>query len=256
MMLIKKYQYSDTDPGRSARVEPSAFSVPARGDAYDFAATVYCTRIPAGRRWGALWSGDEEEIERLHEIVREIARATAREYSIFDAGAAEQAVNDRLRMRLDDEARTGAGQWTVRVELTPPEEVRELMREALRKRHEIETNAEADALRREKTDELREGWRRFLDQTAADPIARYAVRLAEAPEGVAEVLKAVHDERRKGAEDLLKVIDRIAEAYQSADIVGLVVNSETVLRETLKLVGIEPPSLDPDAVLVPIDGDL
>jgi hypothetical protein len=50
--------------------------------------------------------------------------------------------------------------------------------------------------------------------------------LAQVPDQI------VLQDRRKGAEKLLTLIDKIVEAHRSVDILDLVINSEPVLRKT------------------------
>ncbi len=111
-------------------------------------------------------------------------------------------------------------------------------------------------MRMTETEGLRDGWDRFLDDAAKSKNAQHAVQLAENPHNIAEVLEEVLKDRRKGAEDLVSLINKIVEVQRSADILDLVVRSETVLRKTLEMMGIQLPAMDADALLAPLEGDI
>jgi hypothetical protein len=242
--------------------EPDFFAVPALDPAYDFKVVVYCTRQPARRYRGYRTSrllAEEEELRSVSEIIRDTLRQTGRKFSIFDPGAAEQAMNELLAGRLEEAGRadrTITGRWLARAEVTVPDEVLTLMRKALDEEYEIQTRARTTTLRMAETDKLRLGWECFLDDAAKSRNAQHAVRLAENPRNIAQVLEEVLNDRRSGAENLLTLIDKIIEVEQSADILDLVVSSETVLRKTLEMMGIQLPEVAADSLLAPLDGDV
>ncbi|WP_141584307.1 hypothetical protein [Actinomadura sp. WMMA1423] len=256
-MWLIKHQYTSQapdSPTSAAASEPEHFTVPAQGGAFDFTATAHCTGVTAGWRIGLRRDG-VGEVERMLETVRLAVRETARRFPVFEAARAEEAANRNVSDRLAEMAAEpdGPRTWTVRVELRPPDEVLDAMRESALDRYRIEAKAEADALRLKKTDDLRVRWQRFLEESAANPTARYAVRLTQEPHQAAETLGTLQKERRESAEELLEHVTRLAEALQSADILGLVVNSETVLRKTLALMGVRMAPIDDDSPLVPAD---
>ncbi|MES9605059.1 hypothetical protein AB0C69_14710 [Actinomadura sp. NPDC048032] len=258
-MWLIKHQFpahAPEPPTSDSAFEPARFTVPAQGGAFDFTVTAYCACTAAGWRRIALWRDNSTEVERLLETVRIAVRETARRFTVFDAGRAEEAANRDLSYRLAEMALESDGTlaWTVRVELRPPDEVRDAMRESALDRYRIEAKAEADTLRLKKTDDLRLRWQRFLEESAGNPTARYAVRLTQEPHQAAETLGTLQRERREGAEELLEHVTRLAQALESADILGLVVNSETVLRKTLALMGVRMAPIDDDTPLVPADG--
>jgi hypothetical protein len=101
----------------------------------------------------------------------------------------------------------------------------------------------------------RRRWDQFLNEAAESANAQHAVRLAEDPSNLAQALEDVLEGRKKGATELLTLIHKIIEAQQSADILDLVVKSETVLRETLKMMGIPVPDAE-GTLLAPLEGDI
>jgi hypothetical protein len=239
--------------------EPEYFAAPALDPAYDFKVVVYCAKQPERRRRTIWWQADNEEFNQVYEILRDTIRQTARQFPIFQAGAAEQAINAFLVGRLDDAQRNErilTSRWAARAEVSLPDEVLTLMRNALSEQYQIRVQAKATAMRMAKTDELRQGWDRFLDDAAKSQNAEHAVQLAEDPHNIAQVLAEVLNDRRKGAEELVTLINKIVDVQRSADILDLVVRSETVLRKTLAMMGIQLPAMDEDALLAPLEGDL
>jgi hypothetical protein len=235
------------------------FSAPALNPAYDFKVIVYCTMQTLRRYRIGWWQAKRQELHKVSEIIRDTIRQTARQFSIFQPGAAEQAINERLAKRLDGAERNNKAiisRWTARAEVALPEEILTLMRDAFNENYEIRENAKATALRMTETEGLREGWDRFLDDAAKSKNAQHAVQLAENPHNIAEVLEEVLTDRRKGAEDLVNLINKIVEVQRSADILDLVVQSETVLRKTLEMMGIQLPAMEADAMLAPLEGDI
>lgn len=237
--------------------ELEPFPAPAREPAYQFEVTVYCSCQPM-RRWrGARWPAQQDELARAYHLIRGTVRQVAVQFSIFEPGAAEREMNERLADMLKDAHldRTLSLSWTARAEVALPRDVLRLMRDAVADEYKIQATARVTELRMVKTNELREGWDRFLNEAAQSPNAQHAVHLAEDSADIAETLAKVLEARRAGAKDLLTIIDNILEAHRSADILDLVVRSETVLHHTLKMMGIPIPDLDPDNLLVPVSDE-
>jgi hypothetical protein len=238
--------------------DPGFLAAPSLEPAYDFRVTVYCSRQPTRRRRSCRWPVLKDEIAQVCEIVRGTIRLSTRKFSIFDPAAAEQAVNHDLAEALA-EAGCSRGPvspgWIASAELAPPEEALKLMRETMEKEYRIRTKANADNLLITKVSELREGWEQFLNEAATSRNAQHAVRLAENPDDIAKVLEDVLKDRRKGAEELLILIDKIVDAQRSVDILDLVVMSESVLRKTLEMIGIPLPEAVEGALLEPLDSE-
>jgi hypothetical protein len=260
-LIAKQFAAPGSDWMLDAK-EPDYFPVPALDPAYDFKVVVYCLRESRGRRRyrSGRWLAEKEELFQVSEIIRDALRQTGRQFSIFEPGAAEQSINEQLANRLEDAARSDRaviGRWVARAEVNLPDDVLTLMRNALNQEYEIRTKARTTASLISETEKLRVGWDRFLQDAAKSQNAQYAVRLAEDPRNIADVLKQVLDDRRRGAENLLRLIDRIVEGQRSADILDLVVQSETVLRKTLEMMGIPVPPMEADALLGgPLEGEI
>lgn len=259
-MWLMKGQLSTIGPNGVISGEgPGFLTAPAREPAYDFEVTVYCSWQPVRRRWSSHWPPDREELAQVYEIIRGTVRLSSRDFSIFEPAKAERAINTRLAEELGNAERSGrpiSPGWTARAELGLPDEVLALMRKTLDEEYGIRAKAKSTTLLMSKTGELREGWDQFLNDAAGSRNAQHAVRLAENPSNVAQVLEEVLKDRRKGAEDLLTLINKIVEAQRSADILDLVVKSETVLRETLKMMGIPLPETEEGTLLEPLEGEI
>lgn len=259
MWLMKGELGTITPDGIIGTEDLDRLSAPAREAAYDFTVTVYCSWLPSERRWSTRWSGGREELARVHEIVRKTIRTTSRDFSIFDPARAEQAINSRLAEEFGKAQRSDwaiSPGWIARVELELPDEVLALIRKTLGEEYSIRAKANVARLLMGKISELRAGWDKFLDDAAESRNAQHAVQLAEDPRNLAQVLEEVLTDRRKGAENLLGLINKIVEAQQSADILDLVVKSETVLRETLKMMGLPVPEIQEGTLIEPLEGEI
>lgn len=234
-----------------------SFLSPARESAYDFIVTCRSSRTYYRRRRWERKPDDPSEFYQIVNLTRRTTWFNTRNYTIFEPAAAEIAINSRLAEALgnaESEQVIDPG-WAVRAELAIPEAVQDLIRGEIKEKFAIEAKARAAAALIDVTGKLRIGWDRFLDSAAASPNSHHAVRLAEDPSNLAQALEAVIKDRKKGASDFLILIDKIIEAQRSADILDLVVKSETVLRETLKMMGIPVP--DPEGTLLaPLEGDI
>jgi hypothetical protein len=179
-----------TDPAaRPLSDEPATFSSPATDPAYDFTVEVYYRKTDMNRRCTSPWLDERERI-RTSVLVRETTREVSREYSIYKPGTAEQAINAELVRRLGEGGRAGRSVWSARVEVRPPDEVREMLRTDLKGRYEIQSRARANGLLLEMTDQLNQRWAAFLKSAPKTPAAPYALKLADKPENLAEVLRA------------------------------------------------------------------
>lgn len=258
MPVVDHRPVTVTPDGVAGGTENTYFAAPARELAYDFKVVVYCRKAPS-RRWLFRKNADQADLVRIYHLVRTTVRESARDFSIFQPAAAEQAANAYLAevlVRAAQADRSISPGWGAHAEFTLPDKVLALMRESLGQEYSIRAKAKVAELLMSKTGELRTGWDEFLNQAAESPNAQHAVRLAENPGNVAKVLEDVLEHRRKDAEGLLTLINKIVEAHQSADILDLVVNSETVLRKTLTMMGIPLPPADGDGLLVPLDGEV
>lgn len=244
--------------GRPGGEEYSFYDAPSREAAYNFKVVVYCFWRPAHRRWSSRWAIEREELARVHEIIRKTVRASTRAFSIFDPAAAEETTNANLVRALDSATqaatliRTG---WTARAEVQIPNEVLAVMRKAWEEEYKIEAKAKAARLVMNTTSELRTGWDKFINEAAGSKNAHHAVRLAEEPKNVAKVLDDVMHDRREDTRKFLTLIDKIVEAHRSADVLDLVVNSQSVLRKTLRLMGIPVGEEEVDTLFEPLDAD-
>lgn len=256
-LISRQFDITETTEVADDR-DPGFFTAPSLEPAYDFQVVVYCWRQPARRHRSQRWPVVNDEFSHACEIIRGTVRRSTRKFSIFDPANAEQAVNSELARTLDAAAGSGgpiSPGWRARAELTPAEEALSLMRDTTKGEYKIQSKARADDLLMTKVSELRERWEKFLDDAATSKNAQHAVRLAEKPDNIAKVLEDALKDRRKDAHDLLSLIDKIVEAQRSADILDLVVKSESVLRTTLEVMGIPVPEAVEGTLLEPLEGE-
>jgi hypothetical protein len=69
-------------------------------------------------------------------------------------------------------------------------------------------------------------------------------------------LEEVLNGRRERAEELITLLGKIVEVQRSVDIFELVARSDTVLRKTLEMMGIELPGMEGDALLASLADDI
>lgn len=247
MFLISR-QFAEPSP-LSIGDRPETFPAPSAEPAYDFTITAFYQRTVKGGRRTTVWL-QREELARTREVVRDTARSVSSEYSILKPVQAEKAINDALARSLAVEGRSTPSVWRARVEVTPPDAVREMLQATLRERYEIEARARVQELLVATTDQLRELWSGFLARAAKHSSAPHALELAQDPQHVADVLKKMLDEHRDDARHLLELVAGIVEAHRSAGILDLVVETDSVLRRTLAMMGIELPEQESDPFVV------
>jgi hypothetical protein len=238
-MILMNRQF--TGPGEKAE----SFQAPSAEPAYDFTVAVFYRKVGAGRRRTTPWLDERERVDTSG-VVRQVARQMSREYSILEPARAEQAINAELDGRLGAEG----CRWSARVEVTAPTDVRKMLRRALHRQHDIDSRARENERLLYKTDTLRRRWSDFLNDAMKDPAAPYALQLVDRAD-VAEVLRNMLAERRADVGEWLTLVARIVEAHQNAGVLDLVVESDTVLRKTLEMMGVELPAPDDDALLLP-----
>jgi hypothetical protein len=247
LFLISR-QFAEPSP-LSIGDRPETFPAPSAEPAHDFTISAFYQRTVKGGRRTTVWL-QREELARTSEVVRDTARRVSCGYSILEPVRAEKAINDALTRSLADEGRSTRSIWRARVEVTPPDEVREMLRKTLKKRYEIEADARVQELLVATTDRLRELWSDFLTRSAKHASAPHALELARDPERVADVLTTMLGERRDDAGRLLELVAGIVEAHRSAGILDLVVETDSVLRRTLEMMGIELPEQESEPFVV------
>ncbi|MFC3982657.1 hypothetical protein [Streptosporangium jomthongense] len=241
-------------PSISEESDTPPFTSPALGEAFDFTVKVHLSWLRNNRR--SQWTPDSEEANHVNGLIRQTIRATTRRHSIFEPDAAETAVNIALDRCLSGVSRTDAkiiSRWSARAELELPEEVKEVRRTHLFDMHAIEARAEAAKLRVEKLRETGAVWEDLLSEATGSAFARYAVRLTENPENVADIFEQMLDARREEAEKLFKLVAEIVAAQRTAGIYDLVLATDSALRQAFERLGVPIPLADPDSMFAPLD---
>jgi hypothetical protein len=220
-------------------------TTPAAHDTFDFVATVRLDWCVTGRRTrlDAEIGGERENVRRQ---VAEIVRARAREHPPFRPAEAERGVRAALETafaRPVHECDEVVVSCAPHVEVGLGQQVREHQRKLGEQLLVVEAEAEVTRLRVERLAELRDLWSRFLGEGSTDWRTRFAVKLAEHPHDVHQVMDDMLDERRGEAVRLMNMVGTIVNAQETANVYDLVVGSESVLRKTLELMGVATPPL-------------
>lgn len=233
--------------------QPFEFWTPARGDGFAF-------HVSVRLHWEATGSGARAALRRavgerrdaFRWRLEDAVRPVARQHAPHEPHLAEQEINELIKgMRLfgEDEKVQFVCVATSRVTPALPivrqQQKLWLSRVAQEELHRraVET---ADRMR-----ESREAWRAFLSEGMDDWITPYAVRLAESRNDVAGTVTDMLDHRKREAKDLLALVSQIMSAHQSTNVYDFVVSSETVLRNTLSMMGIAMPEPPPDSLFSP-----
>ncbi|TMR99601.1 hypothetical protein [Nonomuraea basaltis] len=246
--MLYHVQQNEPEAEPPVNIEPFVLTSPAKGDAYDFSVTLLRTATSAGKRARALLNDEVPEAEAVLQRACQEVRPITRRFEITEAGAAEQAANEKLRSISG--SMTGVYRWTVRAEVNVPEEIRQLNRDAHRKQHDIRSDAAAALLQIKSTDEVRQKWQEFLAAVEGSARVVHAIQLAVAPEQLPQIIAELVEQRQQGAQELLGTVDRIMQSYQAVDMLNFVVSNESVLRSTLELLGLPVPPLEDDSLLV------
>ncbi|QXJ23425.1 hypothetical protein AGRA3207_004573 [Actinomadura graeca] len=222
------------------------FQTPARDDVFEFIVTVQLEWCAKGERSLSELSADiAAERDGTHNRVRAIARDASRKHSPFNASEAEREINEALQREFETIVHSCEDvevTCTPSVHVVMSEEVRASRQELGHSLLKIEANAEAHKLQLKKWAELRDLWLVFLKEKSDDHAVRFAVELAEKPANIAGVMDLMRTERREDAERLLRIVDSVINAQQTANVYDLVVSSETVLRKTLEMMGLDVPA--------------
>ncbi|MET8157743.1 hypothetical protein ABZT47_15300 [Sphaerisporangium sp. NPDC005289] len=236
----------------ATREDPASyvFTTPSRGDGFKFMVSAWLWRRSATgslvfRPWKELREDQEHSIK---DYVREIVRDLLRQYSIFDAAAAEQAANDHFQRWLrEPPSGSVTGTWRATIEVDVPEEVRRLRRAHESELFRVEAKAAEISLQVNKLRASRTLCEQFLTEAMDTATARHAVRLTQAVEKVADITDSMLDEREKKAERLLATLAKVVDAQRHANAFELVIASESALRAAFERLGVPLPEPDPDS---------
>ncbi|GAA5068536.1 hypothetical protein HNP84_008397 [Thermocatellispora tengchongensis] len=99
--------------------------------------------------------------------------------------------------------------------------------------------------------ELRALWRAFLSEGMDDWMTTYALRLAERKQDAAGVHTEMVDHRREDAQRLLEMVEKIIAGHRITNAYEFMVDSETVLKRTLQMMGVPLPPAPPNGAASP-----
>ncbi|WP_433532616.1 hypothetical protein ACQPYA_11630 [Micromonospora sp. CA-263727] len=182
---------------------PHPLLVPAKGDAFDF-------RLHVVYFWTASYMSFEELQLRAETllpwaggIVRERAVDLAREHEPHRAHDLERALNNLLmHQRWPQDPKLP--QFSVRLRVSPDEQVRKRLRPYWEERIKLECDHELEKIRARQADDLTRRWGAVLQSLQDDPVTAHAARLTG--EQFAEVFRRYVEERRDIVPDLVSLL--------------------------------------------------
>lgn len=229
------------------------FSVPAKGDGYEFSVTVHFTWCVTGRAFGYVLAhrvldNRTRVLERLLGRVREVSRR----YPPYDAAAAEANIHrciaeifnanhlvfvagEEAAARPDGDAR--AIEFRTAVHLDKP--VREAQQEAWSRRQKVVNEHDLARVMAGHLSESRQLWQSFLREGARDWLTPYAVALAKSPDEAADVISRMFRDRHDQVGELAEQVVKQTKAYGGLDAFELMTQNDTVLRRLMTMMGIE-----------------
>ena len=236
----------DHPPGEGLHVwdDPVEIKTPARGDAWDFVVTVWCSWCAQPKTDNGLDLAAEINTTRrmVQRRIHTVVRATARQFLPHLPAEAEDAVNERLAavfLAPVHDCEDVTVRCTVQAWVAPSEEVRERQRELYQGLIEDHAKLEKTRSRVARLGEERDLWVPFFEKSEENWRSRHAVKLADV--GAAEVMEIMERLREEKAEEFLETLNRVMSAQQQVNVFDLVKNSESVLRFALKQLGVHVP---------------
>lgn len=238
-----------------AHDEEFILETPAMGEAFSFMIRVRCS-------WSVKDNVNQEERRRVswkvhkfieqshlvtHARLEERIRPIARQFPPYRAAEAEDALNKELVGYLD-----GADTHvTVRVWVDVCDSVRKKLENSWTSRLEADAEGEKQKARVHFLRDLQREWQQLLmaglegigavSEAKTGWLAPYALALAENPEGAAEQLRKVLEERVGQTERLLKNLTQMA-LDERLDAIQFAYESESTLRSLLVYLGVPVPS--------------
>jgi hypothetical protein len=176
------------------------------------------------------------EEQRVRKELRELSRKfTPEELADFERGAGE-------KLGGAEQFCDGLLECHYRVEVSPDQ----ALQDHLRKKWETGATAEADHKLKERALErlqpLQERWLRFLRELEADPLSALAVRLADDPSQLAEIIGRRASEQEYLQEELKKLCDTTSEAYRDMGVFDFVMKTDGALAALIRHLGIDQAS--------------
>ncbi|MFC6080419.1 hypothetical protein [Sphaerisporangium aureirubrum] len=233
--------------------QPFEFWTPALHDGFPFHVSIRLSwQVKGAGARRALREAVGERREAFRQRLEDAVRPVARLRAPHEPHLAEKEINELIKgMRLFEEDEKVQFACTATSRVTPAWPIVQQQQKLWLSRVAQEEMHRRAVLAVGRMRESREAWRSFLSEGMDDWITPYAVRLAESHEDVAGTVTEMLDYRRNEASDLIALVSQIMSAHQSTNVYDFVVSSETVLRNTLTMMGIPMPDPPPDSLFSP-----
>ncbi|MFI6393733.1 hypothetical protein [Nonomuraea sp. NPDC050540] len=231
------------------------FGTPARGDSYDFLVTAeLCWCATGARSQDELLQKIKDRSAEIDAEIKAAARPVARRFVPYRPGDAEQAVGAAMRGAV--EAALAAVpdpdgvvlNCTPRVRVDMHDDIKTLQRKYVAEQVEVEARHDRSTLEAERLGELRVVWRDFIADGLPDWKTPYAVSMALQPELSAKLLFALRKDRREEAQGLVETVAQVATGHERLDLLEFAVASDSALRKTYELLGLQLPDAGPDSL--------
>ncbi|WP_436758561.1 hypothetical protein [Streptosporangium sp. V21-05] len=228
---------------------PFSFDTPALNDGFAFTVSIRLHWSATGEcSRSALRTAIDGQREASRWHISDTVRRVAREHAPHLPHRAEARINERIkgvRLFTVDGVQLECTAY-LRVEAAQPivRQQQEMWQQRLADQEAHET-AKVNV---ERMNELRELWRDFLSEGMTHWVSPYAARLAENAGVMAQTSAEMVNHRNADTERLLTLIGQVMNAQQSTNVYEFVVSSETVLRNTLTMMGLPVPDPGPGSL--------
>jgi hypothetical protein len=240
-------------PRTVKRMTTFQFVTPGLGDSYDFAVETECCWCASGDLTeDALQAKIDQYAPVFERVIRRGPRAEARKHLPHRPDVAESALNDAVKTAVENELAATPDldgvvlNLDVTSQVSIAEPVRVMQQGLLGDRVRAAALLDLSEMYATRLGELRDCWRQFIRDGEADWFTPYAVELAQHPENAAKVLFSMDRQRRADAETFVDRLGTIASHHSDMDLLEFAMATDTALRRTCSVLGIQVPDPSPE----------
>lgn len=213
-------------------------SAPCRGDSFNFEISVvgsWTGKISLPYMLQAIEGVEPEYQENIEKRLRQLSR----EFEADSFASAEQHMNEELAPALTYEM--GLLSCRSRVRVGPDDELREHLRKQWSARTDYEAQHVLAKRHIEHLTELRGLWASFL-QEVDGPFAVEAIRLANKPSFVGDVVSEVAERKQQNMDALREIVDKAIVDHERFDLYDFVTSYDSALRDLMRHLGMSTTS--------------
>jgi hypothetical protein len=216
---------------------------PAQGDAFDFDLSVSCHWFRHRSIEPASYAVQIARMDLRRQLETQL-REVSREFRPDALATAERIMNARLAEPREFEA--GRLVCQVLVRANPGSDLRKNLQDQWRQATAADRAHEAKIRYVDQSRQLRDRWLAFLREFPEDPLALVAMRLADDPTRVADIVEAAQVNRTRTEEQaaatqesIRKIVQQAEEDHERMDVYDFVNSYESALRELLQVLRAE-----------------